>query len=671
MEFQDIVAAARGTLEFRENGPQGGFHSSLVKLLQQLKVKGITNVNNRKDEFDHADKIYRAYRQADNNDTEAKEKGEPIKIYYPITYAQTQTAISMVMGVLLKDPFFELSARQPSSIIPAKLMEMDIQYQLDRQSWPILLRQMLLDGFKYGFSPMGIGFEQQKVWTRQYPKGIVKTIANFIGADLSKDVQTIGYEGNVLRLNDPYNFMWDTDVSVGDVQSGRFVCTNRYYLSLNDIKLRSQPNSIYPQGEFFNVDKIPAQPKTGDKSGMSRIGSDRVTMPVLDPIKGGQLVLLEKFSVKLVPNDYALSTLTQQQVWDITLANDTVIVQAEPSRFEHGKFPVTVLEYSPDMHAATNEGLVQTIDGMQEWMNWLLNSRMDSVRRMVNNQAIVDPQFVDVNDLENNRMYVKLVKGMAGRDIRSVFQQLQFTDTTASHIRDASSIFEILQRTTGISDNIMGMQTPTVHSATEILNTQRMGSGRIRDLAMCIFYQALRPMAEMMIANTQQFVSKERFLKLTASKASALGLNPAQVAQGFLTVSPEDLQGMFDVVPTDPLTPQDKQGQAQVLIEILKLVMQSPETMALLGADPSQFVSHIMNLKGIMNTQDFISPPTPEKRQALLAMLLSAGAGPKNPAQASAQNGQQSVQSVVQPDSQILKQVQAGNLTPVQTGTMQ
>ena len=669
MDFNETVFGAKDALAIEPGGAIPSNHQRLVTLVRQLKTKGADSVANRRADFDSADTAYRSYRAPDDDDTEAKEKGEPIKIYYPITFAQTQTLVSTLLSILTREPFFELTGRQPNYVLPSKVMELDLQYQLDRNSWYMILQQSLLDMSKYGFAALGVGFEQTKSWVRQYPTGVMRTISNMLNIDMSKDKEVISYEGSVILPNDPYNFMWDTEVSIGDLQRGQFVFTRQYYMSQNELKRRTNPSTTFPQGEFFNVDKIPELGRQTSDTTSPRGGLAKELSPFRNPVKGSNAVLVDECYVKLVPSQYGLSGLEQEQMWKLVVANECRIIQAEPSRFEHGKFPIAVFEYAPDLRQPTNDGLIKTIEGMQEWMNWLLNSHQDNVRRVVTSQALYDPQYIAMSDLEKKSTYIPMQRSLHGRSPEEVFHQLKFMDVTQGHVGDATAIFQILQRVTGISDNVMGMQLPTNRSATEVVNMQRMGAGRLRFLAQTIFYQALRPMAEMMIANTQQFCSEERFLRMTGAKAIALGLDPRQVANGFLKVSPEEIQGAFDVVAIDPLSPQDKNAMAGTLVEVLQMIMSSgPEGIAMTGAHPSQFLNHILGLRGITNTQEFISPPTQEQRAGLLAMLMSQqqGQDTKNPAVASAENGGRGVQAVVKPDDEIRRQVEAGNLVPTQ-----
>src|SRR3989304_6078780 len=86
----------------------------------------------------------------DEEDKKAAERGEPIKIIYPVTYAQIQTTLSALMSVYGRRPFFELEGRGPESYRASKLMELELQYQLDQIGSSLTWYLWFQDMLKYG-----------------------------------------------------------------------------------------------------------------------------------------------------------------------------------------------------------------------------------------------------------------------------------------------------------------------------------------------------------------------------------------------------------------------------------------------------------------------------------------------------------------------------------------
>jgi hypothetical protein len=340
------------------------------------------------------------------------------------------------------------------------------------------------------------------------------------------------------------------------------------------------------------------------------------------------------------------------QIWKITMANDCTIVQAEPSRFEHGLFPVNIIEYNPDRHELVNDSMADVIGDLQELINWLLNTHVANVRKTINDQLIVDPAGVNMEDLNARKSIIRL-QPTAKAGIDRYIKQLNVVDVTAGHVGFAGTVFDYLQKTTGVNDNTMGTQGDTVRSATEIANVNRLASGRMNLLARLNWDQGMRPLGKQMIQNTQAFASISRLFKVSGGLAMALGISPQDYPQGF-QVSPQDLQGFFSIAMIEATNPTDKMMRANVLKELLVPLMQNPQMIQLIGANLPQILSQIFMDSGIRNTTDFIRPPAPDQQSMLLAMMTAAVGRPGQPGPG--------VRASVVPDDQVLQQVQQGNL---------
>ena len=80
-------------------------HETLLDMIRhRLKIDGTDALSNKISSMRKADKMYGLYRQLDTDDKKAVEKGEPVKIIVPVTYAQIQTAMAVVMAILNKSP---------------------------------------------------------------------------------------------------------------------------------------------------------------------------------------------------------------------------------------------------------------------------------------------------------------------------------------------------------------------------------------------------------------------------------------------------------------------------------------------------------------------------------------------------------------------------------------
>lgn len=602
-----------------------------------------------------ADRMYHCFRVPDEDDQKASERGEPIKIVYPVTWAQIQTTLSVLMTIFSRTPFFELEGTQPQFHRSSKLMELELNYQMEMAGWKLQMYQWVQDCLKYGFGVLHTTYEKRLCFitkNRQVP------MLGDLGGLLGKEtVPVIGYEGAKFELGDPYTFRFDPAVSVGDIQRAQYVF-HQYKRSYNEM-LNAEKN-----GEFMNVKGIPKQPTTlmgrfTDRERESRMDEIRTTRGPTT-LMGGDMVILDYLYVKLVPKDYELAEFDGMQIWKIVMANEARIVAAEPCTYEHGQFPVSVIEYAPDQHELVNDGMAQVIDGLQDLISWSLNTHINSVRRTINNQFIVDPSLVETEDIESRSPMIRLKAGARGR-IEQAMKQFQVVDVTQGHVADAAAALNFIMRTTGVNDPVSGMPTPTSRTATESLSTLRGGQSRVNLLAQLLWEQGFKQVGKQMIQNTQQFMTMQRSLKLMFGMGLSMGLNPQEMLAGRVNVSPEDLQGMFNIAMVDTTTPQDKVMMASKLQEFVMAILPQPQIAMMWGLNPGQMIVQMLQNYGFKNTSDFAQPPMPPDQQLAIVMAMS---GKLNGA-----NGQpRGVEAKVMPEEHVEDQVQRGNLEQIDGG---
>lgn len=655
--FTDSVQQSRDRLGLGSGSGVGSdTHDRLLDFIRKIKRVATDAITDQVDLMRKADSIYHAFRRPDEQDEKSVERGEPVKIVYPVTYAQIQTTLTALMSIYDRKPFFPLESRQPQFYRNSKLMESELEYQCDQAGLRFQIYLFLQDMLKYGFAYLHVGYERKMVVVTQ--KRPVPILGSLLGMTQNVTEPVVGYEGAAFELNDPYQFKFDPAFSIGEFQKGSYVCNN-FRISFNDLKLLSDDED---EG-YFNIDLIPERTaafmqKTGDR-GRERefLGEDAKSTIThgRSEVKGGDTILIDQFYVKLVPAQYKLSDTNRVQIWKISMANEAVIIQCEPSRFEHGMFPGVVGEYNPDRHEITNDGMAQVADGLQDLINWHLNTRMTFAKRILNEVLVVDPAAFEVSDLTGRKPIIRLKRPVATID--KVIKQLPIQDISQYHIRDSEMLLQVLQRTLGINDNTAGVQFPTVRTATEVSTVKQASLGRVGLLAELLWEQAFKPLGQQMIQNTQQFCKSERFIRVNGPLALSLGIDPSSIQGGMVGISPQELMGFFSIKMIDVTTPNEDMVKAGILKEVVMAALSNPQVIPMLGIDVSQALTQSLMLSGVKNTSDFIRPPRPDMMEKLLVMLIQNQGNPKA--------GTGGVQAKVMPDEKVQDEVQRGNLIPM------
>jgi hypothetical protein len=249
-------------------------------------------------------------------------------------------------------------------------------------------------------------------------------------------------------------------------------------------------------------------------------------------------------------------------------------------------------------------------------MSWLINSHIHNVRAALNNQWVVDPNKIDMNDLESDEPG-KLIKlkntPFGGMDPRQAVMQLPVTDVTGSHINDFQLLSRMASDLTGATDNIRGLQEAGGRkTATEVRTSTDAGSSRLAARGRIISAQAMTDLAGQLSSNYQQFLTEEMEVQLLGDAAQ----------RGSVRINNESIQGDFQFPVHDGTLPIDKVGILDIWVQIFQGV-QGDQELRQQYSLPAIF-DFMAQLGGAQNLESFKAqaqqggPPLPQM-QALPA----------------------------------------------------
>jgi hypothetical protein len=313
-----------------------------------------------------------------------------------------------------------------------------------------------------------------------------------------------------------------------------------------------------------------------------------------------------------------------------TIGNKQRVVRAEPANLPGRCFPYAAIEPNYNLHSPSNVGIPENIKGLDYHISWLYNSRMQNVRKTLNNEWVVDPSLVEAKDLsdsEPGRM-IRLARTAWGSGManQAVFP-LPVTDVTANHHNDSRITQEMGETVTGANRLIMGMSNTGRRAATEVQGQLSLASGRMKMLIELVVAQGMRPWASMMSRNTQVFLENSLNLRIREQYAGIVGAD-AQI-------TPDLLQGNFLFPIGEGGMPNDRQFAANVWRELWTTGVQSGAAgPALQSVNWAMIFARFLQVMGVKDVRNFIGPPQPP------------------------------VQAQVMPDAQVQQQQAAGNVVP-------
>lgn len=218
-----------------------------------------------------------------------------------------------------------------------------------------------------------------------------------------------------------------------------------------------------------------------------------------------------------------------------------------------------------------------------------------------------------------------------GRGVENAVKQLQVNDITRSHIGDAASIIDYMQRTSAATDSVSGMIRKSGERVTaqETRDTRQSALSRLTKAAKIVSLQAMQDIGYMMASHTQQLMSKDLYVKATGTWADVL--KQEYPDQSSIHVSPLDVIVDYDLVVKDGSTPT---GDSEGWVEVFRIMAQQPQLYQ--SFDMVRIFKHIARIMGAKDINEFV--------------LKS---GPVSPVQ-------------IESSDKIQKGVQQGNMVPIE-----
>lgn len=513
---------------------------------------------------------------------------KPVAVVVPYSYATLETILTYFVTVFLEDPIFKYQGFTDEDVVGAALLEKVIELQCIRNKVGLNLHTQLRDSLAYGFGA------SSPYWREE--RGSV-TIRDESGAKVRKRGQLL-FEGNALLNIDPYKYLPDPSVPIHDPQRGAFLgwfnSTNyTELLSLEQYDPRCFNAKYLKNADGRSSILEDANDREEKVGGTARdVDQSDLTAPI------DEIVMI----VNLIPSEWQLGKGEYPEKWLFRIAGDEIVLEASPLELDHNKYPITIAAPNYDGYSLTPISNLENIYGLQQVLDFLITSHVANIRKAINDMLIVDPYLINMDDLSKPGpgKLIRTRRAVWGRGVENAVKQLAVTDVTRSHIGDTEFIMNIMQRSSGAVDSLMGIMRggSERRSATESRNTQSGAISRLAKSAKVISLMTMMDLAYMFASNTQQFLTQDTYINTIGRYQEVL---EAEYGTGG-KASPGDLLINYDIVTSDGTV---QSGDfAEVWQNIFNTVAANPDVGR--GFDVVRIFKHLARITGAKNINEFV-----------------------------------------------------------------
>ncbi len=528
-------------------------------------------------------------------------QAQQTQLIVPYTYAIQMTMHTYLASVYLgRDPIFQFEGLDSSGAAGKMALESAIRWTLKQGKSTPRYYLHLMDLAKYGMAVTGSYWEERFVKFKKKVSGFRQ-----VGPFQIPDTEVVRYEeaehlkfaGTRIYNVRPFNFFPDTRRSLYDYQEGEF-CIVR----LDDMAVQD----IMEGGQYFNKE-FAERSRRGQHDDPGHPSTDR---PIRDddfyePMGRWALGVRPGLEahIWIQPKKWELGDSDERELWVFTLYDDEVIVEAQPCDYMHGEFPYDMQVSEMNAHDLGLRSMGETVEQLQYLLDWLINAHYYNVRKALNDQFLVDPSLVRVKDLKDpnpGNLILMRPEAYGLNALDQAVRQFKTVDVTASHLNDVGMVSQMMQRASGVMDNVMGVASPSSRrSATEARSDDAMSVNRLRTIADFGSEMYWSPHANRHVSNMQQYMDLTLRVRVSGD---TLADHQGKGLQKLMEVTPEDIVGAYEYMPVDGTLPIDRIAQAQMWKEMVMLGAQLPgvlETYDLGGI--YTWTGEMMGMRGLRN----------------------------------------------------------------------
>ena len=558
--------------------PGTELHDDLRNRILERAQDSASHLSSRFASWQEMDQFLTAYKRVDEEEAEvmANDDRKPTSIVFPYSFAILETLLSYMIAAFFRDPIFRYEGYGPDDVVGAILLEKVVNLHATKAKIMLNLHTMFRDSFAYGIGVVA------PVW-KEISKGLM---------------------GNALENIDPYLYLPDPNVAADKIQEGEFI---GWVNQTNYISLRGE--EALKDSHLFNVKYLDCISNRAtsiygvDNSSRNiRTGMDKSTTSSGSPVDEINMY------INIIPKDWGLGEKDEPEKWFFRLGADTVILEARPAGFRHGKYPIAVVSPDFDGYSASPLSRLEILGGLQGILDWLFNSHIANVRKAINDMLIVDPYLVNINDLKDPKpgKLVRMRKAGWGKGVKDAVQQLAVNDITRANINDSTWIVQWMQKIGATDDAAMGALRsggPERLTKAEFQGTAGGAVSRLERIAKIIGLQGMQDIGEFFAAHTQQLATEDTYIRVAGETEQVLMEEYADsIQRGRMTVSPGELDIAYDVVVRDGSIPGS--NYSDVWLRMFETLGKNPELAK--HFDIVKIFKHIARNSGAKNVNEFV-----------------------------------------------------------------
>lgn len=295
-----------------------------------------------------------------------------------------------------------------------------------------------------------------------------------------------------------------------------------------------------------------------------------------------------------------------REIWTdevvMTSASGELLLRAERNPFAHGEKPFVRIVDHMVPHEFWGIGELEPLEGIQDTMNALWNSRIDNVKLVLNKMFAVSVDYlVDMKDLQMRPGGV--VRLREGVPINQAIEGIDLGEVTSSSYQEANEMERMSEKVSGVSAYQMGTDSPALNrTATGVALISEQGNTRFAHKVRISELTGLRRLAKHFGTILQQYMPEQMVVRILGPGGQYL----------WSTVTAESIEGAFDYNIEAESASQTESIRREQTLGLFELLAGMPQV------NIYRLVQDVLETFGRKDIQSYLLPPEAMMQQQML-----------------------------------------------------
>lgn len=561
------------------------------RIVEWVNKRFVEAKDARQPHQDRWDKFYKMYRSY----TKKRSAGDwRSRVWMPVAFYVIETITPRLVAQL---PAFTVYGVGPEDAAPAKMMEELLRWASESSGLYLELVKALKSSLIYGTGILKTLYDKRDRYqivrqpemrqqTAEVPLGQMDIDGNPItqtvvvgeeptGNEIVTRVPYTAYQGPVAEAVNIRDFF--IDPIADSIESARYVI-HRVFRDRAHMEMMFK-NGAYKRPpedswtNFINSSKHPTQ-ETQDLVGLGGGGEGR---------DRNLFQLLEVWT-----DDFVVTC---------TAGNEraALLLRVERNPFAHGEKPFVRLVDHLVPHEFWGIGELEPLEGLQDILNTIWNTRIDNVRLTMNAMLVASMEYlVDARDLESKPGGIIRVK--EGIPADQVIEPIVIPDNTNAARQEAEEIERMTEKVSGVSQYTAGSDSGTGalnRTATGVALISEQGATRFAHKVKMAELTGFRNLARQFGSLLQQYMPREMVVRVMGEMG-----NPY-----YQIVTQDAVSGRFDYDIEAESSTQTESLRREQTLSLFQMLAADPYS------KPLKIRQDLLETFGRKNVQEYILTP--------------------------------------------------------------